>query len=93
MAEICKLMTSDGQLVEVKKEIAEYSRFVKNIIEDTGIDEDVPLPGVTKATLETVLVYLEYVHAESEPEIPKPLRSNNLGDVIHEWFVSYLEKD
>ena len=40
------------------------------------------------------MVYLTYVHAgNAEPEIEKPLRSNELKDLTTEWFANYIDID
>merc|ERR1719311_876738 len=74
MAEMVKLMTSDGELVEVEKDVAVHSVLIRGIIEDSGAEEDIPLPQVKKAILEKIIVYCKYITQNAPPEIDKPLR-------------------
>ena len=85
-----KLMTSDGELVEVSQACAEASVLIKGIIDDSGIDDDIPLPQVKKAILDKIVVYCEYITKNAPPEIEKPLRSNQLSDVVNEWYADYV---
>ena len=85
-----KLMTSDGELVEVPKDDAMHSTLIRGIIEDSGAEEDIPLPQVKKAILEKIIVYWKYISQNAAPEIDKPLRSNQLSDVVNEWYADYV---
>ena len=62
MADKAKLMTSDGELVEVNKEIAEQSVLIRGIIEDSGLDDDIPLPQVKKDILDKIIIYCEHIN-------------------------------
>ena len=73
-----KLTTMDGETLEVEKEIACKSILVRGIIDDGGADDEIPLPSVKKSILEKIIQYCEYIHANTPPEIEKPLRSNDL---------------
>ena len=44
MSQKVKLTTMDGETVEVDVEIAVKSILVKGIIDDSGVDEEIPLP-------------------------------------------------
>ena len=87
---LVKLMTSDGELVEVSRECAEASVLIKGIIDDSGIEDDIPLPQVKKAILDKIVVYCQYITTNAAPEIEKPLRSNQLSDVVNEWYADYV---
>ena len=93
MAEKVKFSTMDGESVEVDKEIACKSILVRGIIDDAGIDDEIPLPSVKKAILEKIIEYCTQIHNNSPPEIDKPLRSNNLGDVVNEWYANFVNID
>ena len=62
-------------------------------MEDSGLEEDIPLPQVKKAILDKILVYCKHITGNAAPEIDKPLRSNNLNDVVHEWYADYVNID
>ncbi len=48
------------------------------MVDDSGTDEEIPLPNVKTAILSKVIDYCKY-HKDSPPEeIQKPLKSTNL---------------
>ena len=67
MCEKVKLATMDGAVVEVDKEIACKSILVKDIVEDSGIEDEIPLTKVKKAILDKVIVYCTYIHRNATP--------------------------
>ena len=83
----------DGENVEVDKEIACKSILVKGIVDDSGIEDEIPLSSVKKAILDKIIVYCTYIHQNTPPEIDKPLRSNNLNDVVSEWYADFVNLD
>ena len=85
-----KLTTMDGETVEVDKEIACKSILVKGIVDDSGIDDEIPLHSVKKAILDKIIVYCTYINEHTAPEIDKPLRSNNLSDVVNQWYADFV---
>ena len=89
-SEKVKLTTKDGETIEVDKEIACKSTLLRGAIEDNGINEEIPLPTIKKATLEKILEFCEHIHKNSPPEIEKPLRSSELRDVVNEWYANFV---
>lgn len=55
MAEMVKLKSSQADVFVVEKEVACMSTLIKNMIDDTGCDEEIPLPNVKTAILSKVL--------------------------------------
>lgn len=52
--------------------------LARNMVDDSGTDEEIPLPNVKTAILSKVIDYCKY-HKDSPPEeIQKPLKSTNL---------------
>ena len=88
-----KLATMDGETVEVDKEIACKSILIKGIVDDSGTEDEVPLPAIKKSILDKIIEYCTYINANSPPEIDKPLRSNNLSDVVNEWYANFVQLD
>ena len=93
MAEKVTLATMDGETVEIDKDIAMKSMLIKGIIEDSGCEDEIPLPSIKKAILDKVIEYCTYINTNQPPEIDKPLRSNNLVDVVNEWYASFVNLD
>ena len=90
MTDKVKLTTMDGETVEVDVEIACKSILVKGIVDDSGIEDEIPLASVKKTILDKIIEYCTYIHNNTAPEIEKPLRSNQLSDVVSEWFANFV---
>ena len=67
------------------------SQFIKSVIDDSGLDDKIPLPNVKMPILKKVLEYCEYHKKDTPPEIEKPLKSANLADVVCQWDVKYVD--
>ena len=59
------------------------------MIEDTGTDEDIPLPNISKKTLDRIVAYCSHIAIDGNPPpvIEKPLKSSQLGDVVTPWYT------
>eukprot|EP00439_Symbiodinium_sp_Y106_P008978 s3365_g1.t1 len=86
-----KLKSSQGEIFEVDPEVATMSTLIKNMVEDSGTDEEIPLPNVKTAILSKVIDYCKY-HKDNPPEeIQKPLKSTNLVECgVSEWDSEYV---
>ena len=93
MAEMITLATMDGETMQVEKDIAMKSVLIRGIVEDSGVEDDVPLPSIKKPILEKVIGYCRHIHQNPPPEIDKPLRSNNLNDVVSDWYADFVNLD
>ena len=58
---------------------------------DTGTDEEIPVPNVKTSILKKVLEYCEKHKNDNPPEIEKPLKSNNLYEIVSEWDAKYID--
>jgi len=97
MAELVKLKSSQGDLFVVEKDVALMSNLLKSMVEDAGLDEEIPLPNVKSSILQKVIDYCKQ-HKESPPEeIGKPLKSHVLAECgVSEWdcdYVNSIEQD
>lgn len=88
-----KLITSEGEQVSVAVDIASKSVLIKGMIDDSGVDEEIPLPNVKKSILSKIIEFCTYIKDNSPPEIEKPLRSNNLSDVTSPFYSSFVDLD
>ena len=93
VAQFVKLVTSEGETVSVDAETASKSVLIKGMIDDSGVDEEIPLPNVKKTILVKIIEFCEYIRKNSAPEIEKPLRSNNLNDVTTAWYAEFVNLD
>ena len=63
------------------------------MIDDGGIEEQIPLPQVSKPILDKILIFLDHLRENPPPDIEKPLRSNNLEDVTTDWYAKFIDLD
>ena len=91
MATMVRLISQEGEVIEADQETVVLSVLIKSMIDDSGTDEDIPLPNVTKSVLIKVLEFCKYVKEHPLQEIEKPLKTDNLRDIVSEWFASYVE--
>eukprot|EP00744_Colponema_vietnamica_P001669 GILI01002741.1.p1 GENE.GILI01002741.1~~GILI01002741.1.p1 ORF type:complete len:164 (-),score=60.84 GILI01002741.1:197-688(-) len=86
-----KLTSQDGEVFEVEQDVAVMSQLVKNMVEDSGAEEEIPLPNVKSAILQKVIEYCRHHKNNPPAEIEKPLKSANLRDVVSEWDANFVE--
>ena len=88
-----KVVAEEGEEVEIDRKIAEMSKLIKEILDgkDDDDDESIPIPNVKKATLEKVIGFCEHHLEDALPEIEKPLKTNNLSDVVPEFYGTYID--
>lgn len=91
MANKIKLQSRDAVLFEVEEDTAFLSQTVKNLVEDAGSADAIPLPNVSGSILAKVLEYCVY-HAEAgkEKEGDKPTRSE---DQVRQWDSDFVKVD
>merc|ERR1719221_1936028 len=82
-----KLTSSQGEIFEVLPEVACMSTLIKNMVDDSGTDEEIPLPNVNTAILSKVVDYCKY-HKDCPPEeIPLP----NVNTAILSKVIDYCK--
>lgn len=85
-----KLTSSDNQMFEVDEEVANQSHTVKNMIEDTGTDEMIPLPNVPGKILSKVIEYCKF-HVEAGKQVDnKPSKTE---DEVKQWDTEFVKVD
>jgi hypothetical protein len=68
-----KIMTSEGELVEIEKEAGMNSIFLRNCIEDFDTEEAITLDKIGKDIFIKIKDFLEYIKENSPPKIERPL--------------------
>jgi S-phase kinase-associated protein 1 len=85
-----KLTCSDAQTFEVPEEVAFLSHTVKNLVEDAGTEDAIPLPNVSGRILAKVIEYCRY-HVEAEAKVDdKPAKPE---DDVKAWDAEFVNVD
>ena len=61
------LIASDQGKFEVEEPVAKKSQLLKNMIEDTGIEEQIYLPNVKSGPLEKIIKYCDHYRNSDPP--------------------------
>ena len=86
-------LVCEGENFEVDLEVAQQSVILKNMIEDTGKQGEIPLSNLKIDTLKKIIEFCtHYKDAKMNP-IEKPLKSNNLAEVVDEWYAKFIDLD
>jgi S-phase kinase-associated protein 1 len=92
-------ISKEGEAFEVKKEVAVMSELVKSMKDEDDEDEDdedskpteIPLPNVKSDVLKKVIEFCEHHLQEPMTEIEKPLKSQNMADVVQKWYADFVD--
>ena len=89
------LVPPEGTKVEVPRNVAEMSVLVKEMLSDDDEEEtpEIPLPNVQKEILEKVIEFCTHHVNDPMQDIEKPLKSQNMFEVVSEWDANYIEVD
>ena len=71
-----RLISSDGQAIEVPLRVAYLSKLVKGMIDETEVDQeiqDIPLPNVSGNMLKKIIEFCEHYIRDPFEEIEKVL--------------------
>ena len=86
------LVSSDNQKIEIDTESAQKSHLLKGLLADFNNQQQEPiqLPDIKYDILKKVVEYLTYYKDKTPKDIPKPMPSSNLNEVIDEWDVNFI---
>eukprot|EP01006_Ploeotia_vitrea_P024250 TRINITY_DN5701_c0_g1_i1.p1 TRINITY_DN5701_c0_g1~~TRINITY_DN5701_c0_g1_i1.p1 ORF type:complete len:179 (+),score=14.69 TRINITY_DN5701_c0_g1_i1:83-619(+) len=87
-----RLVSKDGESFELPVAIAKLSKMVATGIEGTDENEtpEITLNLVRSAPLAKIVEFLNHHAEEPVPELPKPLKTNQMKDAVSEWYVNFL---
>ncbi|SCP04835.1 suppressor of kinetochore protein 1, putative [Plasmodium ovale] len=89
-----KLVSFEGDEFIVDKYTASMSTVIMNILEVMTAEEDtIPLPNIKTQILKKIIEYMEYHIHNPADEIPKPLITSNLQDVVSSWDYDFVNTD
>ena len=73
------------------------SELVKSMMDEDEDDDnedaptEIPLPNVKAAVLRKVIEFCEHHLKEPMTEIEKPLKSQNMADVVQKWYADFVD--
>ena len=91
MDEQVKLRSKEDIEHKLSRKAAEVSVLIKNTLQDSSVDDPIPLLEVEDKILVKIIEYLEHFNGTAPPEIEKPLKSQNLKEVTDEWSANFIE--
>ena len=90
-----KLRVQDGELT-CSLEICRMSLLMKEMLTDDSTEQDeIPLPNVTKATMEQVIKFCEHHLTHAMPEIQRPIKSADVKVILKDfpWDAEFIDID
>ena len=84
----------ESEKLQIDLEVAQKSTILKNMIEDTGREGDIPIPNIQLSILRKLIDYCEH-YRQSEPKsIPRPLPSKDLAENgVDQWDVNFIDME
>lgn len=97
-----ELISKEGDRFPVPMTVANMSELVKSMMDDNEDDDDddgdeneksteIPLPNVKSNVLQKVIEFCEQHLKEPMTEIEKPLKSQNMADVVQKWYADFVD--
>jgi S-phase kinase-associated protein 1 len=90
-------ISKEGDSFPVPLSVANMSELVKSMMDEDAEDDDdanspteIPLPNVKAQVLRKVIEFCEHHLTEPMTEIEKPLKSQNMGDVVQSWYADFV---
>ena len=84
----------EGEKIDVDLDVIQKSTILKNMIEDTGKEGEIPIPNIQLPILRKVLEFCEHYRVSNPKEIKKPLVSKELSENgVDEWDVKFIEME
>ncbi len=85
-----KLLSQEGDVFEVENDVGIMSKLIKCMVEDSGPDEEIPLPNVKSAILIKVIEYCNHHKNSPVAEIEKPLKTIDMRQLVSEWDAEFM---
>jgi S-phase kinase-associated protein 1 len=86
-----RLVTTEGAKVNADVRLADMCALIKNITDDSGILEEIPLPSVTEPILRLIMAYCDRQNYVQPQPIKKPLASDRIEEAVTEpWHAEFI---
>lgn len=96
-------ISKEGDSFPVPLTVATMSELVKSMMDEDNEDDDedggdgggnapeIPLPNVKSEVLKKVIEFCDHHLGEPMTEIEKPLKSQNMADVVQKWYADFVD--
>jgi len=87
------LISQEGESFEISPENVIISELVKTMIDEEKDEEEIqeiPLPAVKSTILAKIVEFMNHYKTEPMTEITKPIKSNNMSEVVQEWYANFV---
>lgn len=86
------VLVCDGEKLGVDLDVVNKSTILKNMIEDTGKDGEIPIPNIQLPILRKIIEFCEHYKSGNPKEIRRPLVSSKLTENnVDEWDANFIE--
>ena len=83
----------DTKEIKVEQDIIEGAILIKGIIDDSGIEENIPCHQVNEETINKVISYLKMIKGKQVPQIAKPLKSTNFNECVEQPYCDFINME
>ena len=90
--DVVTLQSQDGQDFQVEVKVAKMSGTLKDLIDDAGVENAVPLPNVTGKILSKVVDYCKH-HTEHPNAVGEDKKDEKRTDDIIPWDLEFCKVD
>lgn len=91
-----QLASSDGEIIDVDKDVAERSVLIKNMVADLGeetMTEAIPIPNVNAGVLKKVIEWCTHHRADPPTAADDDSDSRKKTTDIDEWDAKFMQVD
>lgn len=85
--------TNDGVSIKIPLYLAEYSKTIKNLLEDGDEEEEILLPNISEKVMNKIIEFLHYLKDNPEPTINKPITTGDIHDFTEQWYADFINID
>lgn len=86
-----RVICSEGTVYDVPVDIVQQMTLIAHMIEDSGLEEAVPLPKVSPFVFEILLRFCEMNRTSPMPRLPLVMKSANIMDTTSCEYATFLQ--
>ncbi|KAK2195140.1 bifunctional S-phase kinase-associated protein 1-like/SKP1-BTB-POZ domain superfamily/S-phase kinase-associated protein 1/SKP1-like [Babesia duncani] len=90
------LISAEGDEFTVDRTVMRMSGVIRNMIEDTTIDNEIApitLSNISTRVLSKIIEYCTHHHNNLPAQIPQPLKSPDLTELVSPWDLEFINID